>query len=68
IRTCVRAQWEIRQLALEMRKLVREVAPLLFKLSGPTCETLGCCREGKMGCGKAPTLAELKSNLGNKKG
>jgi thymidylate synthase (FAD) len=60
IRTCMRAQWEIRQLALEMRKLVREVAPLLFQLSGPSCETLGYCREGKMGCGRAPSLEQLR--------
>lgn len=59
IRTCARAQWEIRQLALEMRKLVKGVAPLLFRLSGPTCETHGFCREGKMSCGRAPSLALL---------
>ncbi|HEY8463395.1 MAG TPA: FAD-dependent thymidylate synthase [Bacillota bacterium] len=60
IRTCTRAQWEIRELALEMRRLVREVAPLLFKLSGPSCETWGYCREGKMSCGKAASLEMLK--------
>jgi len=59
IRTCVRAQWEIRRLALAMREQVKEVAPLLFKLSGPTCETHGYCREGKMGCGRAPSLETL---------
>jgi thymidylate synthase (FAD) len=66
IRTCMRAQWEIRMLALEMRKLVREVAPLLFKLSGPSCETLGYCREGKMSCGRAPVLEELKKVEGRR--
>jgi thymidylate synthase (FAD) len=60
IRTCTRAQWEIRQLALEMQQLVREVAPLLFTLSGPSCATLGYCSEGKMGCGIAPTLEKLR--------
>jgi thymidylate synthase (FAD) len=59
IRTCSRAQWEIRRLALEMRKLVREAAPLLFHLSGPSCETRGYCREGKMSCGRAPVLEQL---------
>lgn len=63
IRACIRAQWEIRQLALEIRKKVKEVAPLLFKLSGPTCETLGYCREGKMGCGRAPSLVQLTANI-----
>jgi thymidylate synthase (FAD) len=64
IRTCARAQWEIRRLALEMRRLVREVAPLLFKLSGPSCETRGYCREGKMSCGRAPSLEQLKKAEG----
>jgi thymidylate synthase (FAD) len=62
IRTCARAQWEIRRLALEMRKQVKEIAPLIFALSGPTCETLGYCREGKMSCGRAPSLADLMRN------
>lgn len=59
VRACTRAQWEIRELALQMRSKVKEVAPVLFRLSGPTCETLGYCREGKMGCGIAPTISEL---------
>jgi len=59
IRTCSRAQWEIRELAEAMRRLVREVAPILFELAGPTCETMGYCREGKLGCGKAVSLAEV---------
>lgn len=59
LRTCTRAQWEIRQLALKMRELVKEVAPMLFRRSGPTCETQGFCCEGKLGCGLAPTLQEL---------
>jgi thymidylate synthase (FAD) len=66
LRTCERAQWEIRRLALEMRKLVREVAPLLFQLAGPSCETLGYCREGKMGCGRAPVLEQLKKAEGRR--
>ncbi|TCL74301.1 thymidylate synthase (FAD) [Hydrogenispora ethanolica] len=59
IRACTRAQWEIRALALAMRDELRQVAPLLFRLAGPSCETRGYCREGKMGCGRAPVLAEL---------
>jgi thymidylate synthase (FAD) len=61
IRSCARAQWEIRQLALKMRDLLFCVAPLLFGLSGPTCETMGYCREGKLGCGRAPALTKPKS-------
>ena len=51
-RCCSRAQWEIRDLANDMLKLVKEVAPTLFKLAGPSC-VAGPCPEGKMTCGKA---------------
>ncbi|WP_027626545.1 FAD-dependent thymidylate synthase [Clostridium lundense] len=50
-RCCNRAQWEIRQLANEMLKEVKEVAPIIFKYSGPSCIN-GDCPEGKMSCGK----------------
>lgn len=50
-RCCNRAQWEIRQLANEMLKEVKEVAPIIFKYSGPSCIN-GSCPEGKMSCGK----------------
>lgn len=50
-RCCNRAQWEIRNMAEEMVKQVKEVAPTLFKYSGPSC-LRGKCPEGKMTCGK----------------
>ena len=50
-RCCSRAQWEIRELADEMLKQVKEVAPMLFKNCGPTCVKANC-PEGKMSCGK----------------
>ena len=50
-RCCERAQWEIREVSDQMLKLVREVAPELFKNSGPSCVSKGC-PEGKMSCGK----------------
>lgn len=50
-RCCNRAQWEIRNLADQMLKLVKEVAPILFKYCGPSCVN-GGCPEGKMTCGK----------------
>lgn len=49
-RCCERAQWEIREMADEMLKLVKEVAPTLFEKSGPPC-LKGVCPEGKMSCG-----------------
>lgn len=50
-RCCERAQWEIRAMADEMLRLVKEVAPTLFKYAGPSCVS-GRCPEGKMSCGK----------------
>lgn len=63
LRCCHRAQWEIRELACEMRKLVREVAPLLFALAGPTCETEGVCYEGRFSCGRAPAVSHRGGTL-----
>ena len=48
LRCCARAQWEIRQAALEMLKQAKKTAPALFENSGPTCVELGYCTEGKM--------------------
>ncbi len=49
-RCCERAQWEIRELANEMLKLLKEVAPVLFKNAGAPC-VRGNCPEGSMSCG-----------------
>ena len=50
-RCCERAQWEIRDLACEMLRLVKEVCPTIFRVAGPRCVS-GPCPEGKMSCGK----------------
>lgn len=52
VRCCNRAQWEIRELATEMLKISKKIAPRLFKDVGPPC-LLGKCPEGKFSCGKA---------------
>lgn len=59
LRCCMRAQWEIRELAIEMLKLVREACPLLFGKAGPAC-LYGACAEGAYTCGKA---AEVRREL-----
>ena len=51
-RCCNRAQWEIRAMADEMLRLVREVSPLLFRLAGPSCVVSGRCSEGAYSCGR----------------
>ena len=48
LRCCARAQWEIRQVATEMLRQVKKVAPILFENAGPSCVKLGFCPEGKM--------------------
>lgn len=50
-RCCNRAQEEIREVADGMLQLVRNVAPALFKVAGPSCITEGKCHEHKS-CGK----------------
>ena len=50
MRCCRRAQWEIRELAEEMLRQCREVAPVLFADAGPGC-VRGKCPEGARGCG-----------------
>ncbi|MBQ4647827.1 MAG: FAD-dependent thymidylate synthase [Clostridia bacterium] len=57
LRCCTRAQWEIRELATEMLRQVKEIAPNLFKKAGPPCVS-GPCPEGKMSCGKAAEMRE----------
>ena len=61
-RCCERAQWEIREVAIQMLKEVKEVAPILFKSSGPNC-IKGACPEGKMTCGKITDIREKFKNL-----
>ena len=55
LRCCSRAQWEIRAVADEMLRLVKEAAPALFINAGPPCVS-GPCPEGKMSCGKAQEM------------
>lgn len=61
-RCCERAQWEIRELATEMLRQVKAVAPILFKNCGPKC-VKGSCLEGNMSCGKMVSIREKFKNL-----
>jgi thymidylate synthase (FAD) len=63
LRCCNRAQWEIRELAIEMYKLCLEVAPNIFKHTGPSCVSTGKCSEGKMTCGKAEEVRDRFDNI-----
>lgn len=55
LRTCRRAQTEIREVADEMLRLAREASPFIFRNAGPPCISRGRCPEGKMSCGKPRT-------------
>ena len=59
LRTCNRAQWEIRGVAWRMLDLLREHEPEIFDHIGPSC-AYGPCPEGKMSCGK-PYRIKVKS-------
>jgi thymidylate synthase (FAD) len=60
LRGCNRAQWEIRQLCEKVTLELKNVAPTLFKLAGPSC-LLGPCPEGKLSCGQA---AQMRKRYG----
>ena len=58
LRCCNRAQWEIRELAIQMLNEVKKVYPILFKNAGPNC-VRGGCPEGNMTCGKIVEVREF---------
>lgn len=58
MRCCNKAQWQIRNIAKEMAKQIREVAPLIGKGLGPTCITNHVCNEGKESCGLIDKILE----------
>ena len=64
-RLCNRAQWEIRTMAVEMKKLVIKVAPILFQNVGASCQTEKICWEGNLSCGvwKGIKGAQLKTRI-----
>lgn len=59
LRTCTRAQWEIRHVAMGLLKLLREQYPPLFDRFGPTCYLTGECPEGRMCCGRQEEMRTL---------
>lgn len=61
LRCCNRAQWEIRRLFTELLDEYKRIAPNIFYRAGASCEDFGYCPEGRMSCGRAPTLETLKS-------
>ena len=62
LRTCTRAQWEIRDFAIEMLRQLREASPAIFNKYGPSC-FVSSCPEGAMTCGRAAEIKEYFKNL-----
>ena len=59
MRCCLRAQWEIRELANRILKLCKSVAPSLFENAGPSCIRLKYCPENELTCGKLEQVLEM---------
>lgn len=49
-RLCLRAQWEVRELAAKMLSLTKAVLPEVFNRAGPKCKSLGFCPESARDC------------------
>jgi thymidylate synthase (FAD) len=62
LRCCQRSQWEIREVAIEMLRQVKKVAPSLFENAGPSCVELGYCPEGAMKP-EVCNIAEIKKRF-----
>lgn len=60
LRSCNRAQWEIREMARLMLLECKKISPILFAKAGPSC-VKGKCSEGAMTCGK---MLEVRRELG----
>ena len=57
LRTCLRAQWEIRQLFTRVAEVVRAAEPFLGSFLVTKCERLGYCDERET-CGRYPLRRE----------
>ncbi len=59
LRTCNRAQWEIRKIAIKMLNIARQENYNIFKSFGPSCYSTGKCPEGNMSCGKMRNVKKM---------
>ncbi len=62
LRCCQRAQWEIREMSIEMLRLVKKVAPIIFREAGPGCVG-GPCPEGQFCCGQTAEVRGFFATL-----
>lgn len=64
LRACNRAQWEIREIATNMLKLLQKNCPELFNHYGPACVLNGYCPEGRLSCGKMAEVEKTFQKMG----
>lgn len=62
LRSCNRAQWEIRELSDKMLALCYSIAPAIFEKAGPGCVNKGCT-EGQFTCGQAAQVRKRIASL-----
>ena len=63
LRTCNRAQWEIRACAVELLRALRAECPEVYGCFGPSCFVSGSCPEGRLSCGKsAEVIGRFSAN------
>lgn len=58
LRECAKSQWETREMARGLHDEVRKLnnAKYFSNVLGPSCETLGICKEGSESCGRVLKL------------
>lgn len=59
LRTCTRAQWEIRACAVDLLQMLRAESPEVFARFGPSCYVTGKCPEGRLSCGKITEMQQF---------
>lgn len=57
LRSCSRAQWEVRDIAVELLRQLRHSFPELFNRFGPSCFVNGTCPEGRLTCGRKEAVS-----------
>lgn len=63
LRTCMRAQWEVRGYAMDMLKKLRASCPEIFRYYGASCYIDSKCPEGKLTCGHCAEMQKFFSEM-----
>ncbi len=65
LRSCNRAQWEIRNISIRILALLRDSFPELYRYVGPSCYMMDHCPEGRLSCGKMSEVIDFFHNWSN---